>query len=673
MSNVKLVYDEKACWGCGACEVACKQEHNPFMYHAYDPKIPDSLKYVKIWGDGPKYTNGRLSFTFRANVCKHCDDAPCIKACPEDAITLDRDTGIVVLDKEKCNGCNSVQGKSGIEKQETSPCKFNCPANNDVQGYVSLVAKGKYREAMELIKETSPFPSICGRVCHHPCESNCNRQQVEEALSIRSIERFIAEKDYASGKPYIPPLKAAKKEKVAVIGSGPAGLSCAYYLAKEGYQVTIFEKESVLGGMLTMAIPAYRLPKEIVNTEVQLIKKMGVAMKTGIEIGKDITFAQLRQQDFKAFFIGIGMQKCLKLNIEGENLSGVYGGLDYLREINLGKKLELGRNVAVIGGGNTAIDSARAAKRMGAKNTFILYRRSIEEMPATHEEIEECLEEGISVQILTQPLRFLGKNGKIKAIECIKMRLEEPDQSGRKRPIPVEGTEFQIEVDSVINALGQEADWACLSPDCSCEITGWGTISVDSLTLQTKDMDIFAGGDAVRGPKSVIEAIADGRKAAKSIQLFITKEDLFFERNKELVSITTPQKDKYEVCYRNKMPHLDPKERVKSFAEVRQGFTEEMAKKEASRCISCGSCCIQACPYDAISYNINTGKSEKCNLCIDRVKNGLIPACADNVCLAHCVYFGDAGNIEQMVKERFWLKHRIEGKLGSLVIKVGDK
>jgi NADPH-dependent glutamate synthase beta subunit-like oxidoreductase len=672
MSNVKLVYDEKGCWGCGACEVACKQEYNPFAYNAYSPDNPDSIKYVKIWGDGPKYVKEDLRFVFRANVCKHCDDAPCIKSCPENAISVDVETDIVVHDKEKCNGCDAVQGTSGVEKQETSPCKFNCPAKNDVQGYVNLAAKGKYREALELIKETSPFPSICGRVCHHPCESDCNRNQIDDPLSIRAIERFVADRDLSSWDRYVPVMKPSKKEKVAIVGSGPAGLACAYYLAKEGYQVTIYEKSEIPGGMLTMAIPAYRLPRQVVEAEVRLIESMGVTVRAGVEIGKDKTFEELRHEGFKAIFIAVGTQKCLRLGIEGEDLAGIHGGLDYLREVNLGKPIELGKNVAVIGGGNTAIDSVRSARRLGAENAFILYRRGLEEMPARSEEIGECQEEGIPIRTLTQPVRFIGEDGRVTAVECVTMRLGEPDESGRRRPVPVDGSEFTLAVDAVIAALGQEADWACLTPGCACSITGWGTMAVDPITLQTDEPDIFAGGDAVRGPQTVIEAIADGREAAVSINRYLSGEDLCYGRDRRLFPVKTVQKDKYDPSPRGRMPVLDGKARISSFDEVQTGFTGEMAVKEAKRCISCGTCCIQACPYDAIAFNVETGKAQKCNLCIDRVKHGLLPACADNVCLAHCIYFGDARHIDEMVKERFWLKYRIEGTLGSLVIKVGD-
>ena len=280
MNKHALIIEEFACWGCRACETACKQEHNPI--HA-----PDAIKYLSVWGDGPKVMNGRLDFMWRVSVCKHCDDPICAKACPENAIVKDPETGIVLTDYEKCNGCDAVPGKSGAEKQDTSSCKVGCPAHINVQGYVSLAGKGKYHEALQLIKEASPFPSICGRVCHHPCESNCSRSQIDESVAAHSIERFLADLDLNAKTRYKPEIKARREEKVAIVGSGPAGLTCAYYLVREGYAVTVFEKADRPGGMLTLAIPSYRLPRKIVDSEIELIRGLGVTLKTGLEVGKD--------------------------------------------------------------------------------------------------------------------------------------------------------------------------------------------------------------------------------------------------------------------------------------------------------------------------------------------------------------------------------------------------
>ncbi|MFC1819987.1 FAD-dependent oxidoreductase [Thermodesulfobacteriota bacterium] len=621
MGKISLNFFEDDCNGCHSCEVACKQEHGLGV----GPRV------VKVLEDAP---------LFKPLFCHHCDNAPCAMACPEDAIVEDNETGVILHDKDKCTGCDAVQGKSGAEKQGTSPCKAECPAHIDIQGYVNLAAKGKFQRALELIKEANPFPSICGRICPHPCESSCNRGGIDEPVANHAIERFVADLDLNADKRYMPKIKDKKEGTVAVIGSGPAGLSCAYYLAKKGYQITIFEKDDTPGGMLITGIPSYRLPREIINAEIKLIRDMGVIINTGLEIGKDTTIAQLRDEGFNAFFTAIGTQVCLQLGVEGEDLEGVYGGLDYLRQVNLGESIALGKDVAVIGGGNTAMDAVRAARRSGAENAFIIYRRGLEEMPANDEEIQECQEEGIPINTLTQPVRLIGEKGKVKAIECVKMKLTEPDRSGRRSPEPVPGSEFSIEVDAVITALGQEADWGCLTPECACTLSEWGTMNVDPLTLQSDDPDIFAGGDAVRGPRTVIEAIADGKQAAISIDRYIRGRDLRLGRELESEIIAEPQKDKYDPSARAKMPRLKSQERIKSFNEVQKGFTEEMVLQEALRCLSCGSCCVQACPYSVMQFNHEITKAVKCDLCIEKRSNNEAPACS-LICPAHCIYWGD--------------------------------
>ncbi|NTV34803.1 MAG: FAD-dependent oxidoreductase, partial [Deltaproteobacteria bacterium] len=459
-------------------------------------------------------------------------------------------------------------------------------------------------------------------------------------VTIRSVERFLADVDLKSKKRYVPEPKGRKKEKIAVIGSGPAGLSCAFYLAREGYKVTIFEKAKRLGGMLTLGIPAYRLPREIVAAEIRLIRRMGVTIKTGVEVGKEVTVAQLRKKGFKAFFVGIGTQECLRLGVEGEDLKGVYGGLDYLRSVNLGKRVSLGKRVAVIGGGNTAMDAVRSARRLGSKDVFILYRRTVEEMPSRPEEIEECREEGIPIHELAQPLRVIGENGKVKAIECIKMKLGGLDETGRRKPEPVAGSEFTMDVDAVITALGQEADWGCLTPECSCTLTGWGTMQVDPLTLQSDDPDIFSGGDAVRGPQSVIEAIADGREAAVSIHRHVQGQDLRLGRERVLNPIANPQKEKYNPLARAQLSRLAPRQRVKNFNEVQKGFTKSVAVQQAERCLSCGSCCVQACPWGVMQFNQEVTKAVKCDLCVEKRGRDEVPACF-SVCPTRCISWGN--------------------------------
>lgn len=628
MGTVSLMFNEYECMGCHACEVACKQEHG--------------------FGVGPRVIRviERAPY-FKPLFCHHCEDAPCALACPEDAITRDPKTGVVLVNSEKCNGCNAVPGKSGGEKQQTSACKVACPAHIDVQGFVNLAVKGKFQEALQLIKLANPFPSICGRVCPHPCESECIRDQIDKPVAIHAIERFLGDLDLKKKKRYVPEIKTKKKGKVAVVGSGPAGLTCAYYLAQEGYKVTIFEKGKALGGMLTVGVPSYRLPRGIVEAEIKLIRKMGVTMKTGVEVGKDKTITQLRQEGFKAFFLAIGAQESVRLGVPGEDLDGAYRGLEYLCHLNLGKPVRLRERVAVIGGGNVAMDAVRSARRLGSEKAFIIYRRGLEEMPSTAEEIKQCREERIPIKTLVQPVRFIGDKGRVKSIECVKMRLTDLDESGRRNPVPIPGSEFTVKVDAVITALGQESDWCCLTPECACTLTEWGTMKIDPLTLQSDDPDIFAGGDAAIGPKTVIEAIAQGRQAAISIDRYLSGQDLRLGRETDLKAIREPQKGKYNRAARAQMPYLEPKKRVKNFNEVQKGLPRGVIVQEAKRCISCGTCCVQTCPYDVMQFNHEVTKAVKCDLCIEKLGRNEIPACYA-ICPTRCIFWGDpkkfAGN-----------------------------
>jgi NADPH-dependent glutamate synthase beta subunit-like oxidoreductase len=648
MKQLSLMIDLNRCIGCCTCIVACRNFHE-IVDHAN--AMPNDMPYylrVESRRTGQYPDVGVDTWVV---PCQHCPEPQCMASCPVEAINKDPETGIVRIDKETCTGCNAEPGKFVVEKQKDSPCRVNCPAHIHVQGYVGLASQGKYHEALKLIKEDAPLPGVLGRVCPHPCEGACKRGDIDSAVSINAVKRFVADLDLSSDTPYVPELKKKKEEKVAVIGSGPAGLTCAYYLAREGYQVTTFEKAPVLGGMLANAIPSYRLPLEVVEAEIQVIGQMGVTMKTGIEIGKDVTIEDLRKEGFKAFFIAVGTQNGKGLGIEGEELDGVYTGLDYLRKVKLGESFTLGKRVAVIGGGNVAMDAVRSVRRLGAEDAFILYRRDVDQMPAGKDEIEECQEEGIPLSTLATPVRFIGENGRVNAIECIKMQLTEPDESGRSRPEPIAGSEFKVEVDAAIIAIGQEADWTCLTPECACKVTEGGTMGVDSLTCQTDDPDIFAGGDAVTGPRTVVEAIAAGKQAAISIARFISGVDLREGRDKEWTPVEEVQKEKYDPAPRTQMPRVAPEARLKNFEEVQQGLTEEMTSQEGKRCLGCGACCIQACPYGVIQFHGQEGHSHKCDLCIDRVHTGQIPVCVE-VCLTDAIAFGECELIRQEAREK---------------------
>lgn len=648
MKQLGMMIDLNRCTGCKTCIVACRNFHE-----LVDPALarPNTMPaYLRV-EETLSGTYPCIALQSWVVPCQQCAEPLCMLACPEGAITKDPETGVVRVDKETCTGCNALPGQFAGEKLKTSPCMVSCPAHINVQGYVTLVAKKKFKEALQLIKEDNPLPAICGRVCDHPCETVCKRGEIDAPVAINFIKRFVADLDLNADTRYVPKIKTNKQARVAIVGSGPAGLSCAYYLAREGYQVTLFEKAAVVGGMLTTGIPSYRLPQAVVEAEIQVIRDMGVTMKTGVEIGQDVTIAQLRQEGFKAFFIAIGTQECIELGVEGEDLDGVYRGLDLLHQVNRGEPVALGQRVAVIGGGNVAMDAVRSARRLGATEAFIVYRRSLEEMPSRPEELEECQEEGIPIHWLTQPVRFVGANGKVKAMECVKMRLTKPDESGRRAPEPIPGSEFTIKVDAVITALGQEADWSCLTPECACTLTEWGTMNVDGLTLQSEDPDIFAGGDAVRGPGTVIEAIADGKQAAISIDRYISGLDLCEGRGKEWVAVADVQKEKVAPAGRAPMPRLEPAARLEGFAQVQQGYTEEMAVQEAQRCLSCGSACMQACPYQVVQFDVAEGKAHRCDLCFERIHLGEKPVCAET-CLTDAITFGEVTLLRQMAVDK---------------------
>ncbi len=621
MGKVVLMLNEVDCMGCHACEVACKQEHGS----------PAGPKVIRIIESSPY---------FKPLFCHHCEDAPCRLACPEGAITKDGNTGIVLVDREKCDGCKAEAGKSGPEKQETSSCKYGCPAQIDVQGVTTLAAKGKFAEALRLIKLANPFPSLCGRLCPHPCEAGCFRSQIDQPLAIRAIERFLGDLEIKGKIPIQREIKSKRKEKVAVIGSGPAGLACAYYLALEGYRVVVFEKDEHPGGMLAVGIPAYRLPAEILAAQIEMIRSLGVVIKTRCEVGRKKTIGGLRKEGFKAFFIAIGAHKGSRLNVPGEELAGVYQGLEYLKGINSGSRLNIGKRVAVIGGGNAAIDSVRSARRLGSDEAFILYRRGMKEMPATPEEINQCREEGIPIRTLTQPLKFFGSNGRVTGIEAVRMRLTELDDTGRRKAEPVLGTEFKIKVDAVIVAIGQEADWDSLASQFPGSLTDRGILRIDPLTLQSDHPDVFSGGDGVRGSRTVVEAISDGRRAAVSINRYLRGENLSLGRGNGINPIKNPQHSRYEKAPRIELSCLAPDLRITSFREVQKGITKALVLREAKRCISCGTSCVQICPYEVMQFDQPAGKAIKCDLCLEKREKNEAPACLA-VCPTRCILWGD--------------------------------
>ena len=490
-----------------------------------------------------------------------------------------------------------------IAPEGTAPCKTACPAHIAVQGYLKLAAQGKYLDALELIKKENPFPAVCGRVCNRKCEDECTRSQVDQAVAIDEVKKFIADRELDRDTRFVPKkLYDFSDKKIAVIGAGPAGLSCAYYLAADNYKVTVFEKNDQPGGMLRYGIPSFRLEKPVLDAEIDVLKELGVIFRCGVEVGKDVTLQQLREQGFDAFYLAVGAQKSASLGIPGEELQGVWSGIDFLREVNAGAKPAVGKKVVVVGGGNVAIDVARTAVRLGADVT-VAYRRKESDMPADPAEVAEAKEEGVKFLFEHKPLEIEGKNGKVTALVC---------EGGKK-----------VKCDTVLAAIGQQIDLGRLDTG-DLKTDEKGRVQADGFTYQTNQEDIFVGGDAFTGPKFAIDAIAQGKQGAISIHRYVHKgQSLTIGRDR----LTYHAFDKDNVNFDTVKRECNQEERQKpgkdtakssSFRDDRMPFTEEQLIKETARCLSCGASfvdsnkclgcgvCTTRCKFDAIHLRKRT-------------------------------------------------------------------
>lgn len=501
------------------------------------------------------------------------------------------------------------------------PCQLNCPAGIDIQGYIALAALGKYHDAIKLIKERNPLPAVCGRVCTRPCEvKGCRRNLLDEAVGIDYIKRYIADLDLGAAQPWRPQMAAPNGKRVAVVGGGPAGLSCAYYLAVRGYGVHIFESLPEAGGMLRYGIPEYRLPKEVLDLEINQILELGVRLSTNMTLGKDFTIAGLKQEGYDAVFLGIGAWDTSKMRVQNEDVPGVLPGIEFLKEYGLRRAQPLAGRVLVVGGGNTAIDCARTSLRLGAAEVRLLYRRTRKEMPANEMEIDEADHEGVKMDFLVAPTRVIVKDGRAAGLECLRMELGEPDASGRRSPKPVRGSEFVVEADWIIAAIGQSTQaqqifggrTANMLPfGETLNLTRWQTVQVNDKTFETTVDGVFSGGDVVTGAATAIEAIAAGRKAAHAIDAYVRTGKAqpepveFVSRKDAFRKVTREDLREGPRHARRAMPALPVEERIKTFAEVETGYSAADLKLEAARCLECG--CVALFDCDLRRYGTEYG------------------------------------------------------------------
>ncbi|MCL2579273.1 MAG: FAD-dependent oxidoreductase [Oscillospiraceae bacterium] len=566
---------------------------------------------VEVKGEAPNLTavvKTRPRYVDEQN-CKGCDD--CVKVCPV-AAKSEFDMGVGERRAVYKPFAQAVPNKVAIDKRGTSPCKYNCPARLDAHGYVTLISEGRYEDALKVVRRTTPFAGVLGRVCLHPCEENCTRQYLEEPISIASLKRFVADYELEQGvKPAVQIVEGTpvREEKVAIIGAGPAGLNCAYQLALQGYKPVVFEALPTAGGMLKYGIPDYRLDKGVLQGEIDIIKDMGVEIKLGVALGRDFTIKSLKDEGYKAVFVAVGAHKDMKLGVPGEDHKRVISSVDFLRELNGGRKPEIGKQVVVIGGGNVAMDAARSARRLGCEVT-ILYRRTRAEMPANIWEVHHAEEERVSIRELATQVEAVIEDGKLTGLKCIQNALGKRDAGGRRVPVAIAGSEFVLPVDTVIVAIGQRVDAQPVISGGVESLTRWGTLAIDEVTMQIAGMDgVFAGGDATRGPATMIDAVADGNRAATAIRNYIEGTSLPIE---PFVLPQTPvdqvETAKLPMISRAKMPMIPIEKRITTFEEAETGYNEETARAEAARCVDCSVCCEcklceEACQSGAICHN----------------------------------------------------------------------
>ncbi len=621
-----------------AFEIIRKAEDNGLMHNIPNVEGPGhthaicnccgcgcfAVRNATMWRN-PDFIKSNYQAEVDIDKCVACGE--CVEICPTNALTLGQKLSAKGLKSKKHKDLphNTEWGpehwnvdyrtnKAVVTEAGTSPCKADCPAHIGIQGYLKLASQGRYTDALQLIKEVNPLPAVCGRVCPRKCETSCTRGDVDAPIAIDEVKKFIAQKDLDADTRFIPEKRNDYGNKIAVIGAGPAGISCAYYLAIDGYDVTVFEKEKIPGGMLTMGIPSYRLEKDVVNAEINILKEMGVEFKTGVEVGKDFSIDDLRQDGYEAFYLAIGAQAGRNIGIEGEDADGVMTGVEFLRRVNLGEETELTGKTIIIGGGNVAIDVARTATRVGSSSVAMYCLESRDEMPALEEEIDEATEEDITINNSWGPNRIITENGRVTGVEFKKCK-SVFNKTGCFSPV-YENETMVVDADNVLISVGQAMDWGNLIEGSRIELNPNQTIKADELTYQTGEPDIFAGGDALIGPAFAIDAIAMGKEGAISIHRYVHPgHSLVLGRIKrDYISLDkkTLKLSGYDRVPREKTEHVDGKQSKKTFRDLRGIFTEEQVRKETERCLGCGATttddfmcvgcglCTTRCKFDAI-------------------------------------------------------------------------
>jgi NADPH-dependent glutamate synthase beta subunit-like oxidoreductase/Fe-S-cluster-containing hydrogenase component 2 len=624
-----------------AYEVIRKAEENGLMHSVPNVEGPGkthaicnccgcscyALRNANMWSNHDFVRSNYVS-KVDAEKCVACGE--CVEVCPTNSLKLGQKLCSSVPEvktKKKDLPYNTEwtedkwnpdyrTNKEVVADSGSSPCKAECPAHIGIQGYLKLASQGKYKEALELIKLENPFPAVCGRICPRKCESACTRGDIDDPVAIDDIKKFIAQQDLNDAHRFVPVKKHKYDKKIAVIGAGPAGLSCAYYLAVDGYDVTVFEKQKVLGGMLTMGIPSFRLEKDVINAEIEVLKTLGVVFKTGVEVGKDLTLDELRSRDYRAFYMAIGAQSGRNLGIEGEDADGVITGVEFLRNVNLGEPVNLDGKVIVIGGGNVAIDVARTATKVGPSQVDLYCLESRVQMPALEEEIEEALSEDISVCNSWGPKRIVVENGRVKGVEFRKC-LSVFDDKGKFNPVYDENDTKIVEADHVLISVGQAMDWGMLLENSKIELNPNKTIKADFETFQTEEPDVFAGGDVLTGPRFAIDAIALGKEGAISIHRYVQRGQSLvlgrIKRDYKAFNKETLDLGGYDIQPREKTDHVEGKDSKGTFRDLRGTLTEEQVIKETERCLGCGvtitdeytcigcGACTMKCKFDAIT------------------------------------------------------------------------